>query len=144
MLACSGGRSGPAANSMLFGSRDTLNGLERVLATVGGPDSVFLGRLRNRMSEIQLPVVTAAPSWPLLLWPADGEFADDMSAADGRASVEDITDLPDLSDLSQLSPPETCVSGLMDFDDVVAMDLSVLDEPSLQDFAENYVVLVDE
>lgn len=125
---------------MLFGSRDTLNGLEQVLATVGGPDSVFLGRLRNRMSEIQLPVAAAAPAWSpqLLLWPADGEYADDMSAgADGHASVEDITDLPELS---QLSPPETCVSGLVDFDDVVAMDLSVLDDPSLQDFAENYVV----
>ncbi|CAK7234035.1 hypothetical protein SCUCBS95973_008796 [Sporothrix curviconia] len=129
-----GSRSGDAGRSMLFGSRDTLHGLERLLTTVGGTSSVFLDRLHNRMAEVQLPVVATAPSAPpMLQWPSDNELVDNTSTTEERASVEDISDLPDLL---QLSPPETCM-GLMDFDDVMAMDLSILEYSTLSGFAGN-------
>lgn len=43
-------------DGMLVSSRDALHALERVLSTVGGPDSLFLRRLRLRMAETRLPV----------------------------------------------------------------------------------------
>ncbi|CAK7214460.1 hypothetical protein SBRCBS47491_002150 [Sporothrix bragantina] len=147
VLACSGHSTN---TSMLFSSRDTLHGLERVLATVGGLSSVFLARLHSRMAEIQLPVVAAAPSpspfsWtPALVWPANGERTDDndMSATNVQdisditditeiTEITDMTDLPGLLQMSPLEPPpETCVGGLVDF--VVDMDMSVLDDSLLQ------------
>ena len=51
---------------MLLGSRDALHSLEKVLSTVGGRDSLFLGKLRQRMAEVQLPVATS--SWLQLPW----------------------------------------------------------------------------
>lgn len=51
---------------MAVGSRDALHSLEKVLGIVGGSDSVFLSKLRRRMTEVQLPV-TNVP-WLQLSW----------------------------------------------------------------------------
>ncbi|KAL1892388.1 hypothetical protein Sste5346_007126 [Sporothrix stenoceras] len=126
VLACN---SGSTDGGMLFGSRDTLHGLERVLATVGGTDSVFVSRLHSRMAEVQLPVAAAAP---MLLWP--------VATDEPTASVQDVTD--DNTDLSTLilslqeteTHTDASVPGIglvdnFDVNDVLAMDmdLSVLD-----------------
>ncbi|KAJ2959247.1 hypothetical protein NQ176_g11127 [Zarea fungicola] len=65
VLACR--RQVGRADGMLLGSRDALHSLERVLSTVGGPQSLFLDKLRRRMGEVQLPV--ANTSWMQLPWP---------------------------------------------------------------------------
>ena len=82
---------------MMVGSRDALHALESVLATVGGTNSVFLGRLRDRMAEIRLPIVAAAPLWRQLLPPpleAEAFFADDNSVVDNiMYDIEDVSDL---------------------------------------------------
>lgn len=48
--------SATKTHGMLVGSREALHSLEHVLQTVGGPNSTFLGILRRRMAESDLPI----------------------------------------------------------------------------------------
>jgi hypothetical protein len=50
--------SSPSIGGMLVGSRDAMHALEQVLSTVGGPSSLFLRQLKNRMAESELPLAS--------------------------------------------------------------------------------------
>lgn len=70
---------------MLFGSRDALHTLEKVLATIGGADSIFLGKLRQRMSEVQLPVTSS--SWLQLPWLEESNDSGNIEHPEGNGST---------------------------------------------------------
>lgn len=58
---------------MLTGSGDVLLSLQRVLLAVGGKDSVFLQKMQQRMSQLELN----SGSWPhLALSPPENDQSD--------------------------------------------------------------------
>jgi hypothetical protein len=88
-----------AANPQMqhFSARDALHSLERLLLTVGGPDSLFLKNLHKRMAELDLHI----PRHRSLRLPNPSAPLDEFA----RSSPSHESQSPDREDLSTFVGP---------------------------------------